>query len=686
MYILGDGAWDSLVRLWINNVLVTLPDTTKVHFHPGIDGEIGFGMGKTSTGGDQHVDAFWTDAAEVDAVTFSRYAYLALKVPPDPKAPSAELTVLADYQALKCRAFDSSGNQTAFAWTQNPAWWICDFLLRRFVLREAKANQPLVAAEKARFDWPSFVDAAAYCDVDIGGGVKRFSDGGLVFLESGLTADRALEQMLLLCRGHLLERSGKIGLYCDQARSSVFTFRLDNVLPGTFKVNKTNVRPGKNQIVGNFRDINLAAGSSDNATRFSIATKQLDHKSHQFAIGVRGPGLSIMPKVQALALDFGNNTPERVDRLMQYQLVRQLGDDVSAGETYVAPVSANWEGYEDSLAVEPGDLVTIDPSISEEYGGKLIEVLEIEECPDGTRGFSAGLEYQPNAFPDVAASQQSAQATDPADGLPIVVGHANYSYRPTSNPLAATDAGSSDTVNVANFDMRIAGKFDVPVTGAPITLLSRGALYFIYYDDPDGLGGAVSFIVTTVKETALAGGGRFFIGSILTPVAGGADTIGNNDGGSGAQTGGHSISTPTVAETGALPYLTPTYAFDWDASTAAYYTDSNVSMELGQEIWKAFSTIPGMPQATNVIIKTLSSVTKTGTGTPHAKLEYSINGGSTWVTIYDVTAARSKQADAVTLGAGQNIGLIQIRGTCWWGGGTGSITHNVHEIWLDVLT
>src|SRR6266568_3530774 len=70
----------------------------------------------------------------------------------------------ADYQAMQVRQFDSSGNQTAFAWTQNWAWIICDFLIRKFVLREGMVNQPLVTAELARFDWPSFVAAAAYYD------------------------------------------------------------------------------------------------------------------------------------------------------------------------------------------------------------------------------------------------------------------------------------------------------------------------------------------------------------------------------------------------------------------------------------------------------------------------------------------------------------------------------------------
>jgi len=81
----------------------------------------------------------------------------------------------------------------------------------------------LVAAELARFDWQSFVDAAAYYDANItlpgGGTTKRFSGGGttddhtgLVFLNDASTADKVLEQIYLVCRSYVLERNGKLDL------------------------------------------------------------------------------------------------------------------------------------------------------------------------------------------------------------------------------------------------------------------------------------------------------------------------------------------------------------------------------------------------------------------------------------------------------------------------------------------
>src|SRR5258708_5535791 len=204
---------------------------------------------------------------------------------------------------------------------ENWAWNVCDFLIRKFVLREAKVNQPLLAAELARFDWPSFSAAAIYYDAVLSGGQKRFSDGGVVYVNETNTADRALEQMLMMCRSYLLERNGKLSLYPDQPRASVFTFTSDNTAPLSsrivpsanvassaggrlaFKGRKSNLRAATNRLTATYRDLNIASGSTDDATRFAIASSpQLNHEAHQSNVGARGPGLSVVPKVTELSV------------------------------------------------------------------------------------------------------------------------------------------------------------------------------------------------------------------------------------------------------------------------------------------------------------------------------------------------------------------------------------------------
>lgn len=601
-YVLGAGPWDSLLRLWVNRNAIALPSAI-AHFHPGLDGEIGNGMAAVSTGGDQHVDAFWSSVPTLSSLTYSRYAWLALKVPPDPGAPSASLEVLADYQAMRCRIFDNAGNQTAFQWTQNPAWWICDRIIRKFILREAKVNQPLVAAELARFDWQSFADAASYYDADIGGGIKRFSDGGVVVLDASLTEDRVLEQLLLMCRSYILERNGKISLYADKPRASVFTFTTDNVKAGTFLAKKANLRSGKNQVKASWREIATASGSADDATRFGIGANTFRHEAHQRAIGVRGPGLSVIPKALELQLDFGHNTAERVARLALFQLRRPLGDDVDENALYNAPFGFNWTGFEDSLAVEPGDVVTADGSLSEEFAGVQIEVLTVEEDPSGDRLFT-GLAYEANVFGDSAPTQQAVEAPVPGNGLTTpmtldpsgnlllanadkvaadgstfgrvkVAGLSGNNVRKvsldgvtlhdakgvgdsqilptretslvnsqwsftTSNIL--TQSGTSTTINIAAATAQF-GFGQVSYNSGSVNPGSYGT-FFIYADDPTGAGGAVTFQFTNNYYDANAGEGRIYFGAITTSSGGGG--VG---GGGGGGTGHSCFSPNTRVET-----------------------------------------------------------------------------------------------------------------------------------------
>ena len=114
---------------------------------------------------------------------------------------------------------------------------------------------------------------------------------------------------------------------------------------------------------------------------------------------------------------------------------------------------------------------------------------------------------------------------------------AHSSYRPLTNPLTAHDVGASVTISVAAFFMRSPGFPDVSVNSGTVTNLGYGTLYYVFYSDLYFLGGAVTYLVSTVKEDALNNSSYFYVGSIRTPSQGAADTVGTGDGGTGAQTG-----------------------------------------------------------------------------------------------------------------------------------------------------
>ncbi|HEY6349599.1 MAG TPA: hypothetical protein VI636_09340 [Candidatus Angelobacter sp.] len=452
-YILGQGPWDGIERLWINKKLVNIADTTLVHFHPGLDGTLGAGLSPTSSGGDQLVDSFFSNIpANFQPLTFSRSAYLAVNVPPDPGAPDANLDVEGDYRTSKVRIFDSSGNQTAYQFSTNGAWQVLDLILRTVLNPEwtvagaSAAGGDLTASQKARIDWPSAVSAAQSCDFIIPNGQKRFESS--VMFVATMKLQQALSQLLTMNQLYTTEEDGRIFILPDQARGSTFTLTADHVLPGTASFDEVDIRALQNRLFGSFNDLNptnsatidtpannglvrasnvvtckttgthpylqfdnvqivspddasfagvfqvasvpdvthfTCAQSGANATsgngytgtpesRFAQRSTQVDHEKHQNAIGSRGLNLSGIFRKLPLNIDLGNNTMERVMRILGFIKVRRLGLDVTP---YKAPwkgkVSAHMQAVDatNKSLIEQliGDVITVDATVSEQFQG-----------------------------------------------------------------------------------------------------------------------------------------------------------------------------------------------------------------------------------------------------------------------------------------------------------------------------
>jgi hypothetical protein len=496
-YLLGEGKWSSPERLWVNRKRVDWTDVTQFHFHPGDDGVIGGGLAATSIGNDQFADEFFTLLpANIQPLTFSRMAYLAVHVAEDPGAPTSDLEVVGDYQALEVRTFNAAGVQTGFSWTTNPAWCILDLLLRKKIKPEGLINEALTAAEKTRIGFQSFSDAADYYAASGGGSAHRFELN--VAFPSQANFTTMMEQMLLMCRSYIVEEGGVIYLFPDKDRASTFVLTSDHYIPGTLQPDESLAENAANHIVGTFNDLNVpivasvgGGGASrtsgvttltctvdhpflvgdtvnipkmDDATflgsfeitaiptstqlefnqvgqpdavsghgivgideeRFVQRAPMYEHLQHQLAVGQRGVGLATTPLQIPLSLDYGNNTVECVKRLMAYQAYRYLGADTTP---WKAPFKLVLQAWMESVDVNGntlieqlrGDLITIDSSVSEDFGGDY-ELLEVRLQPacgmaDG-QGSGSGssypndsgiaeltlLGYVPDAFIDFFAS------------------------------------------------------------------------------------------------------------------------------------------------------------------------------------------------------------------------------------------------------------------------------------------
>lgn len=454
---LGEGEWDALETLFINGVSQTLPDTARIHFHPGIDGELGVESDPAIR--NAKICSFYP-ATFSPQLTFSGFAYLALKLTRDPRAPGPEFDIRGVYKTMRVRQFDASGNQTAYSYSTNPAWCLLDLLIRRVIKPHGKVNEALIAAEKDRIDFQSFLDAATACDFDVGGGQKRF-EANVAFIEQ-TDLLRALEQLLLLCRGYLLERAGKFALFIDQARASQLTADRDFDVAGSLAFPRKDLRSLANKITLRFRD--LGSGAGDPAKDFQTVTREFSDEDHQDQVG----------RIIPVEIDLGNQIPGRAFRLGSYFRDRTLKLRRQARFTLL-PGKA--QAAQNPLDLLPGDVIT-GPDDVDGFTTRLWEILEITDEPDGSRSLGC-QEYDASIFSDARDTQTVLHAPTVL-ALPLFVGTARAYHRSavraptTTNRLGQTSATIFTTV--ASFAITLPpgvteykGAFTTTVITAPPT-------------------------------------------------------------------------------------------------------------------------------------------------------------------------------------------------------------------------
>jgi hypothetical protein len=320
-------------------------------------------------------------------------------------------------------------------------------------------------------------------------------------------------------------------------------------------------------------------------------------------------------------------------------------------------------------------------TIAATYGGTPPSYMRMQcagfiKNASGSPWVTTGSQNINASFDDLSVVPVTNLGVDTNDGTSVFGQTASgLSYRPLSNPLTGHDAGANATINVASFTMRTSSKGDISINSGSITGLSYGTGYFIYYDDSTLAGGSVSFAATTTKGTALQGAGRFYVGSITTPLAGAIDTIGNNDGGTGAQSG----ATLLIISTAQSPNGTSGYGLL--TPTSATNTTSNAGAT--EEQWLGY--VPQSSGVPSVItISVTSQVTITGAGTGNAILRYSTDGGSTFTTIYNTSVNRALTTDVTNVTLPANVQKIVVSAQNSHTGGAGSSTHTLSNIQVVV--
>jgi hypothetical protein len=131
--------------------------------------------------------------------------------------------------------------------------------------------------------------------------------------------------------------------------------------------------------------------------RFKNRTPEFWHKANQYARGVVGNGIARQRNKVREQLDFANCTYDQVARIASYERDRQLGLDTTGTDgridaAYITPPFAKVcvpffakDKFGNlAAAVQPGDRVTIDSSLSTQYAGEY-EVLDgLTKVPPAT--------------------------------------------------------------------------------------------------------------------------------------------------------------------------------------------------------------------------------------------------------------------------------------------------------------
>jgi hypothetical protein len=121
---------------------------------------------------------------------------------------------------------------------------------------------------------------------------------------------------------------------------------------------------------------------------------------------------------------------------------------------------------------------------------------------------------------------------------------------------------------------------------------------------------------------------------------------------------------PTVTGSAGTPFSNPSYAYDGNAATASIASiagpPSSGGSVAADETWSAIPAGPTLVTITAIVLEVLSYASITNSGT--ALLEYSIDNGATWNTLYSGPAANQYYTAALL--TTQDLTLIQVRASC----------------------
>ena len=152
-------------------------------------------------------------------------------------------------------------------------------------------------------------------------------------------------------------------------------------------------------------------------------------------------------------------------------------------------------------------------------------------------------------------------------------------------------------------------------------------------------------------------------------------------------TNAQSTEHPTEYSGCPTPYSNPTYAYDGNLATASIgsVVQGVKGAKATCETWYGFRAVTGTNFKLNITSSGMSGSEDGTGGAGFFELTYSLDGGTTFTTIYDINdGTRSKQTDSISLSNSQNLTKVEVKAQAdaLFVGGTGAgyADQDIYEI------
>jgi len=358
-------------------------------------------------------------------------------------------------------------------------------------------------------DFPQVIAEANICDqlvsVKAGGTEKRYTLNG--FLDPRRTHRDILEIMLSTMSGNLVFQAGKWRIYAGAPRVATISRTTDDLVSGIDFRSHAGINKKVNTVRGLYTD-ETADFELKDYPPITNATFLAEDNGQTLPLTLNLP----LTKTPSMAQRLGTIALKRARRerrlSLEFQPVALQDQAMDTINFDHPPLNINNEKF-----------VIVDWTLDfakDENGnvGMTVKEVLLEESDD-IYGFNPLTEES-----DTPAPGTTVKVNKINDQRAIsTVGSAGEGAALNINPLSASENGSTATIAIAAFNITY-GFGVINYNLGSISGLATDTDHFVFFDDPDKQGGAVTYQASTDFKDITGNDGRIFIGGIKTPGAG----------------------------------------------------------------------------------------------------------------------------------------------------------------------